>query len=185
MFVTLSFLLNPISSFNPHSRHGRALPLKRSQRVQIPGLVLQPSISLSNDPGSPSALHFMSPEISFLPSLTSPDPTVALAVNGIGYLALSLSNQKSLTPAGLANSAVLGLGLWTFLGAGGWSICVAYLILGSLVTKNKMAEKESLGIAEKRGQLCDSMYLVFHQRASYPLHFTTTPPPLPRGSQGP
>ena len=94
----------------------------------------------------------MSPELSFsfMPSFSAPDPMVALAVNGMGYILLSLSNQKSLTSAGLVNAAILGLGLWTFLGLGGWSVCVAYLILGSLVTKVKMAEKEKLGIAEKR-----------------------------------
>jgi uncharacterized membrane protein len=38
----------------------------------------------------------------------------------------------------------------THVGISGWGICVGYLILGSLVTKVKMAEKEKLGIAEKR-----------------------------------
>ena len=36
------------------------------------------------------------------------------------------------------------------IGFSGWGVCVAYLILGSLVTKVKMLEKEKLGIAEKR-----------------------------------
>ena len=35
-------------------------------------------------------------------------------------------------------------------GFSGWGVCVSYLILGSLVTKVKMLEKEKLGIAEKR-----------------------------------
>ena len=61
-------------------------------------------------------LYALTPELTFIPSLTAPDPLVATVVNGIGYLLLKVSSQKSLTPAGLVNSAILGLGLWTFLG---------------------------------------------------------------------
>ncbi|KAJ1417230.1 integral membrane protein DUF92-domain-containing protein, partial [Ochromonadaceae sp. CCMP2298] len=56
-----------------------------------------------------------------------------------------------LTGAGLAHATALGVGLYTFLGLQGWLVTVGYLILGSLVTKVKMAEKERMGIAEKRG----------------------------------
>jgi uncharacterized protein (TIGR00297 family) len=45
----------------------------------------------------------------------------------------------------------LGTGLWTTLGWRGWTLCVAYLVLGSAVTKVKFAEKEKAGIAEGRG----------------------------------
>jgi len=37
------------------------------------------------------------------------------------------------------------------IGFNGWAVCVSYLVLGTLVTKVKMAEKTKLGIAEKRG----------------------------------
>ena len=81
-----------------------------------------------------------------------PDPAIlvnfqqGLLVNlGVGTL-LSVSNQKSLTKEGLIHSGTLGVGLWTFLGFEGWLLCVSYLILGSLVTKIKMKEKESLGL---------------------------------------
>ena len=88
---------------------------------------------------------------------TFPDPLVipyfskALTYNGIGAILLGLSNQNFLTKGGLFHSALLGVGLWTFLGLKGYFVCVVYLILGVLVTKVKFAEKEKLGIAEKRG----------------------------------
>ena len=37
---------------------------------------------------------------------------------------------------------MLGLGLWTFLGPAGYSVCVVYLVLGSAVTRVRMDEKE-------------------------------------------
>ena len=79
---------------------------------------------------------------------TFPDPLVipyfskALTYNGIGAILLGLSNQNFLTKGGLFHSALLGVGLWTFLGLKGYFVCVVYLILGVLVTKVKFAEKE-------------------------------------------
>lgn len=76
----------------------------------------------------------------------------ALLCNGIGALLLKYAaKQKSLTDVGLLHAAALGVGLWSFLGPKGWLVCVVYFVLGSLATKVKMAEKEKLGIAEKRG----------------------------------
>ena len=75
----------------------------------------------------------------------------ALAVDVAIAIALSQVPKLPLTKAGLLHATILGTGLWTFLGIEGWSVCVIYFILGSLVTKIKMKEKESQGIAEKRG----------------------------------
>eukprot|EP00980_Cylindrotheca_fusiformis_P002422 scaffold575_cov104-Cylindrotheca_fusiformis.AAC.8 len=58
---------------------------------------------------------------------------------------------KMLTPEGFIHACALGMGLWSSLGWRGWTLCVAYLFLGSLVTKVRFAEKEKLGIAEGRG----------------------------------
>jgi uncharacterized membrane protein len=52
------------------------------------------------------------------------------------------SNQKSLTRSGLFHATALGMGLWSCLGWKGWAMGVIYFLLGSLVTKIKMAEKE-------------------------------------------
>lgn len=55
---------------------------------------------------------------------------------------LALSDQKALTREGLVHATALGLGLWTFLGWRGWLVCVTYLVLGSVVTKVKIMEKQ-------------------------------------------
>lgn len=76
--------------------------------------------------------------------------TQAAITNGILFFGLNFTKQKSLSPEGLIHAAILGLGLWTFLGIQGWTLCVIYLIAGSVVTKIRMEEKQKLGIAEKR-----------------------------------
>lgn len=102
-------------------------------------------------------------QLSLIPTAQSTPPALALLLpgitlfqeallfNGLWLALLSASKQKSLTRSGLVHATVLGVGLWSFLGLQGWLVCVAYLIMGSLVTKVKMKEKEALGIAEKRG----------------------------------
>ena len=75
----------------------------------------------------------------------------AVAVDGLLAIILSQIPRVPLTKAGLLHATILGTGLWTFLGSKGWLACVAYFVLGSLVTKIKMQEKERQGIAEKRG----------------------------------
>ena len=75
----------------------------------------------------------------------------AVAVDGILAILLSQIPKLPLTKPGLLHATFLGIGLWTFLGFEGWLTGVVYFILGSLVTKIKMNEKERLGIAEKRG----------------------------------
>jgi len=69
----------------------------------------------------------------------------ALAILGMAV------KQRWLTSSGLLHAWALGVALWSTLGWRGWALCVLYLIFGSLVTKVKQAEKEALGIAEKRG----------------------------------
>ena len=66
----------------------------------------------------------------------------AAAVHTVLGSLLALSKQKSLTQAGLAHSTALGFGLWSFLGPQGWAVCASYLLLGSVVTKVKLIEKE-------------------------------------------
>jgi hypothetical protein len=66
----------------------------------------------------------------------------ALIVNGMLGSVLASSNQKFLTRDGLISAAALGVGLWSLLGWQGWALCVCYLVLGTLVTKVRMREKE-------------------------------------------
>ena len=107
--------------------------------------------------------HLAQVQLSLIPTAHSVMPALArlwpgitlfqeaLLFNGLWYAVLSASKQTSLTRSGLVHATLLGVGLWSFLGLQGWLTCVAYLVLGSLVTKVKMDEKEKLGIAEKRG----------------------------------
>ncbi len=56
-----------------------------------------------------------------------------------------------LTPAGWAHAAALGTVLWGCLGPRGWLAVVAYLLLGSLVTRLGFRRKQAQGLAEARG----------------------------------
>ena len=75
----------------------------------------------------------------------------ALGLNVFLFTLLRSKLLKLLTPTGMFHACALGSGLWTTLGWKGWTLCVAYLFLGSAVTKVKFAEKEERGIAEGRG----------------------------------
>ncbi|CAM9699536.1 unnamed protein product [Ascophyllum nodosum] len=82
-----------------------------------------------------------------------PEVRTALVVNTVGFALLETTRKRGsiLTAWGAVNAYVLGLVLWSCLGGWGWGTCVLYLAAGSAVTKLKMGEKESLGIAEGRG----------------------------------
>jgi uncharacterized protein (TIGR00297 family) len=75
----------------------------------------------------------------------------ALSINTL-FFALSRNKlQSALTISGILHAFALGTCLWATTGWRGWSVCVLYLILGSVVTKVKFAEKEQQGLAEGRG----------------------------------
>ncbi len=56
-----------------------------------------------------------------------------------------------LTPAGWWHAALLGTLLWGSLGWRGWLAVVLYLLLGSLVTRLGLRQKQRQGLAEGRG----------------------------------
>ena len=56
-----------------------------------------------------------------------------------------------LTPAGWFHAGILGTVLWGCLGWTGWVAVVAYLALGSAVTKLGFKQKQERGLAEARG----------------------------------
>ena len=76
---------------------------------------------------------------------------LAFGINSFLFAALQSKLLKLLTPSGFGHALFLGTVLWSTLGWKGWSVCVAYFLLGSAVTKIKMKEKEAKGIAEGRG----------------------------------
>ena len=73
----------------------------------------------------------------------------ALLVNTV---LIALAQRTSvLTRSGWVHAAALGTILWGCLGWSGWLAVVAYLCLGSLVTKIGFQNKQSRGLAEARG----------------------------------
>jgi uncharacterized protein (TIGR00297 family) len=74
---------------------------------------------------------------------------IALLLNG-GLIALA-QPLPVLTPAGWVHAGLLGTVLWGCLGAPGWLAVVAYLLLGSAVTRLGLRRKQEQGLAEGRG----------------------------------
>lgn len=75
----------------------------------------------------------------------------AFSINALGISLLLKPLSKMLTGEGIIHALILGTSLWKTLGWRGWSVCVAYLLAGSLVTKVGFQKKDKLGIAEGRG----------------------------------
>jgi Integral membrane protein DUF92 len=75
----------------------------------------------------------------------------AFGWNAFLFLLLRPKLLKMLTPEGFFHALALGTMLWNTLGWRGWTLCVLYLGLGSLVTKVKFQKKQEMGIAEGRG----------------------------------
>ncbi|HEY9800818.1 MAG TPA: TIGR00297 family protein [Leptolyngbyaceae cyanobacterium] len=72
---------------------------------------------------------------------------------GLNTVLLSLvwfAPKKLLTPAGVFHAWLLGILIWGTLGWQGYVVVMFYFIVGSGVTRIGMAQKEALGIAEKR-----------------------------------
>ena len=87
-----------------------------------------------------------------MPALPAPSLlnwTIALALHA--PLVLLASRAPLLTPAGWRHAALLGTLLWGSLGWRGWLAVVAYLLLGSLVTRIGLKHKQARGLAEGRG----------------------------------
>jgi uncharacterized protein (TIGR00297 family) len=73
---------------------------------------------------------------------------LALLLNAA--LIAAASRLPLLTRAGWVHAAALGTVLWGTLGPPGWLAVVAYLALGSLVTRLGFRHKQALGLAEAR-----------------------------------
>ena len=74
----------------------------------------------------------------------------ATLINAALFLLLRSNLKKMLTSSGFWNALLLGSGLWSTLGWKGWSVCVAYLFMGQIVTKVGFEQKESAGISKGR-----------------------------------
>jgi uncharacterized protein (TIGR00297 family) len=93
--------------------------------------------------------RFMPPLSLSLPSQGGSHWLMALAINA---LLIGLARRAPLlTPAGWVHAGILGTVLWGSLGWRGWLAVVAYLALGSAVTKLGFRVKQASGLAEGRG----------------------------------
>jgi uncharacterized protein (TIGR00297 family) len=75
---------------------------------------------------------------------------IAIAINTILLGVAVIAPKKLLTPAGLIHSWFLGVLIWTTLNWQGYVVVMFYFLVGSMVTRIGMEEKEAAGIAEKR-----------------------------------
>jgi len=75
---------------------------------------------------------------------------IAIALNSLLLAIAFLLPKKLLTPAGYFHAWILGVLVWGTLGWRGYGVVLFYFLVGSVVTRIGMAEKEARGIAEKR-----------------------------------
>lgn len=84
-------------------------------------------------------------------SMNSVNPwLVGVGLNSILLVVAWIVPKKLLTPAGLFNGCLLGVLIWGTLGWQGYIVIMFYFLVGSLITRVGMAQKEAEGIAEKR-----------------------------------
>ncbi|MBA3924670.1 MAG: DUF92 domain-containing protein, partial [Nostocaceae cyanobacterium] len=75
---------------------------------------------------------------------------IGLGLNTVLLALAWIVPKKLLTPMGLFHAWFLGVLIWGTIGLPGYVVVMFYFLVGSLVTRIGMAQKEALGIAEKR-----------------------------------
>lgn len=80
----------------------------------------------------------------------SPGLLVGAACNAAVFAAGSGLLLRGLTPAGVAHAALLGTLVYASFGPGAYALVCLYFLVGSAVTKLKLAQKQREGIAEAR-----------------------------------
>ncbi len=76
--------------------------------------------------------------------------SIAIGLNSLLLAVGWILPKKLLTPSGYIHAWILGVLVWGTLGWQGYIVVMFYFLVGSLVTRIGMAEKEAKGIAEKR-----------------------------------
>lgn len=75
---------------------------------------------------------------------------IGTTINTVLLAIALIAPKKLLTLGGLANAWLLGVIIWGTLGLPGYLVVMFYFLVGSVVTKVGIAQKEAEGIAEKR-----------------------------------
>ncbi|CAD6230025.1 unnamed protein product [Miscanthus lutarioriparius] len=84
--------------------------------------------------------------------LTSPPTWRSAAASNLAvFVAGSPVLLSGLSASGFAAAYLLGTLTWRAFGAPGFLLVVAYFVVGTVVTKLRIRQKEALGVAEKRG----------------------------------
>lgn len=86
----------------------------------------------------------------FLENYVMNSGLIGIGLNTVLVFIAWIAPKKLLTPAGLIHAWFLGAILWLTLGWQGYLLVIFYFLVGSVVTRIGMAEKEALGIAEER-----------------------------------
>lgn len=86
----------------------------------------------------------------FLPINEANPWLIAIGLNAILLAIAWFAPKQLLTRAGLVHAWVLGVLVWGTLGWRGYGVVMFYFLVGSVVTRIGMAQKEAAGIAEKR-----------------------------------
>ena len=76
--------------------------------------------------------------------------SIALTVNTLLLAIAWILPKKLLTPAGYIHAWILGVIVWATLGWQGYAVVIFYFLVGSLMTRLGIKQKEAKGIAEKR-----------------------------------
>ncbi|MBW4593452.1 MAG: TIGR00297 family protein [Brasilonema angustatum HA4187-MV1] len=84
-------------------------------------------------------------------SINSLNPwLVGVGLNSVLLFVVCIAPKKLLTPSGVFHAWLLGVLIWATLGWQGYVLVMFYFLVGSLITRVGMAQKEAQGIAEKR-----------------------------------
>ncbi len=75
---------------------------------------------------------------------------LGVIINSLLMIIAFISPKKLLTVAGYFHAWLLGVLVWGILQWQGYTVVMVYFLVGSVVTRIGMAQKEAAGIAEKR-----------------------------------
>ncbi|XP_068658873.1 protein VTE6, chloroplastic [Aristolochia californica] len=137
------------SQFHPSSSKNVAYTIEFSTALRLPGC------SHSRASNMTSLRAMTNPEMGFravLDLLQASPPTweSSLLNNVLIFLVGSPILFTGLSLPGIASAFLLGTLTWRAFGPAGFMLVAAYFVIGTAVTKLKIAQKEALGVAEKR-----------------------------------
>ncbi|WCJ32326.1 hypothetical protein M5689_013759 [Euphorbia peplus] len=147
-------------SFVVHVKSPTLPPFKSSK---FPVTILPKTLTFNSNPNSTHRFPRMSPQIPAATSIqgalseamiliqSSPPTWQSSILNNLLIFILGSPLLLSgLSLSGICAAFVLGTLTWRAFGSPGFLLVAAYFVIGTAVTKVKMAQKEAQGVAEKR-----------------------------------